>query len=57
MSEPLFHVKRGHPTPEELAALTAVLAAKLWAATAAVEYSTDGARSHIVHYLPRGMTP
>ena len=35
MSEPLFHVKRGHPTPEELAALTAVLAAKLRAATAA----------------------
>jgi hypothetical protein len=35
VSEPLFHVKRGHPTPEELAALTAVLAAKLRAATAA----------------------
>jgi hypothetical protein len=35
VSEPLFHVKRGHPTAEELAALTAVLAAKLRAATAA----------------------
>jgi hypothetical protein len=35
VSEPLFHVKRGHPTPEELAALTAVLAAKLRAAAAA----------------------
>jgi hypothetical protein len=35
VSEPLFHVKRGHPTPEELAALTAVLAAKLRAASAA----------------------
>jgi hypothetical protein len=35
VSEPLFHVKPGHPTPEELAALTAVLAAKLRAATAA----------------------
>ena len=35
MSDPLFHVKRGHPTPEELAALTAVLAATTQAATAA----------------------
>jgi hypothetical protein len=32
---PMFHVKRGHPTPEELAALAAVLAAKARAATAA----------------------
>jgi hypothetical protein len=32
---PLFHVKRGDPTPEELAALTAVLAAEARAATAA----------------------
>jgi Acyl-CoA carboxylase epsilon subunit len=32
---PLFHVKRGDPTPEELAALTAVLAAKARAAAAA----------------------
>jgi Acyl-CoA carboxylase epsilon subunit len=35
MSHPLFHVKRGHPTPEELAALTTVLAARVRAATAA----------------------
>jgi hypothetical protein len=35
VSELLFHVKRGHPTPEELAALTAVLAAKLRVAAAA----------------------
>jgi Acyl-CoA carboxylase epsilon subunit len=35
VSGPLFHVKRGDPTPEELAALTAVLAAKARAATAA----------------------
>jgi Acyl-CoA carboxylase epsilon subunit len=33
MTAPLFHVKRGAPTAEELAALTAVLAAK--ASTAA----------------------
>jgi hypothetical protein len=33
---PMFHVKRGHPTPEELAAaLTAVLAAKALALAAA----------------------
>jgi hypothetical protein len=32
---PLFHVQRGHPTPEELAALTAVLAAKAQASAAA----------------------
>jgi Acyl-CoA carboxylase epsilon subunit len=32
---PLFHVKRGDPTPEELAALTAVLAAKAAAAARA----------------------
>jgi Acyl-CoA carboxylase epsilon subunit len=35
MSAPMFHVKRGHPTPEELAALTAVLAMKAGAAAAA----------------------
>jgi hypothetical protein len=35
VSEPLLHVKRGHPSPEELAALAAVLAAKSRAATAA----------------------
>jgi Acyl-CoA carboxylase epsilon subunit len=35
VSAPLFHVKRGHPTPQELAALTAVLAAKARAAEAA----------------------
>jgi hypothetical protein len=32
---PLFHVERGDPTLEELAALTAVLAAKARAAAAA----------------------
>jgi hypothetical protein len=32
---PMFHVKRGRPTPEELAALTAVLAAKALASAAA----------------------
>jgi hypothetical protein len=35
VTTPMFHVKRGDPTPEELAALTAVLAAKVRAATAA----------------------
>jgi hypothetical protein len=35
MSDPLFHVERGHPTPEELAALTTVLAARARAATTA----------------------
>jgi Acyl-CoA carboxylase epsilon subunit len=35
VTEPLFHVKRGHPTPEELAALTAVLAARARASAAA----------------------
>jgi Acyl-CoA carboxylase epsilon subunit len=34
VSAPLFHVQRGHPNPEELAALTAVLAAKARAAAA-----------------------
>jgi hypothetical protein len=32
--EPLFQVKRGHPTAEELAALTAALAAKVRSAAA-----------------------
>jgi Acyl-CoA carboxylase epsilon subunit len=32
MTAPLFHVRRGTPTAEELAALTAVLAAKAHAA-------------------------
>jgi hypothetical protein len=35
VSEPLFQVARGDPTPEELAALTTVLAAKARAAAAA----------------------
>ena len=35
VTAPLFHVKRGDPTPEELAALTAVLAIKAGAAAAA----------------------
>jgi Acyl-CoA carboxylase epsilon subunit len=35
VTAPLFHVKRGHPTPEELAALTTVLAARARAAAAA----------------------
>ena len=34
MTAPLFHVQRGTPTAEELAALTAVLAAKANAAAA-----------------------
>jgi hypothetical protein len=42
MSDPLFHVKRGHPTPEELAALTAVVAAKTRAATAARSRHSTG---------------
>jgi Acyl-CoA carboxylase epsilon subunit len=35
VTEPLFQVVRGDPTPEELAALTAVLAARAHAAEAA----------------------
>ncbi|HET9560231.1 MAG TPA: acyl-CoA carboxylase epsilon subunit [Actinomycetota bacterium] len=35
MSAPMFHVKRGDPSPEELAALTAVLAIKAGSAAAA----------------------
>jgi hypothetical protein len=42
VSDPLFHVKRGHPTPEELAALTAVLAAKTRAAMAARSRQSAG---------------
>jgi acyl-CoA carboxylase epsilon subunit len=34
VTAPLFHVKRGSPTPAELAALTTVLAAKARAAVA-----------------------
>jgi Acyl-CoA carboxylase epsilon subunit len=34
VSAPLFHVRRGHPTREELAALAAVLGAKARAAAA-----------------------
>jgi Acyl-CoA carboxylase epsilon subunit len=35
VSRPLFHVRRGRPTREELAALTAVLAARARSAAAA----------------------
>jgi Acyl-CoA carboxylase epsilon subunit len=35
VTESLFHLQRGHPTPEELAALTAVLAARARASAAA----------------------
>jgi hypothetical protein len=61
---PLFHVKRGDPTPEELAALTAVLAAKARAATAARSRhrpagpppwgSPDPSGGAGPHYLPAG---
>jgi Acyl-CoA carboxylase epsilon subunit len=41
-TEPLFHVKRGHPTAEELAALTTVLAARVRSAAAARGRRADG---------------